>query len=825
MRTLLEDFRYGWRLLAKTPGLTAVVVLTLALGIGANALIFSLVNGFLLRPLPVPHPEEIAVLGATVKGDSPFLFTFSYPAFQDYRNQAASSADVFGFMPTLLGLSADGRADQVLSSYVTGNYFSALGIKPYLGRLLMPSEENQPGRQPVLILGYAYWQKRFGGSPNVIGKQVRVNGHSATIVGVVPKQFQGTMSLVEMDLYMPFSNGAFLEDAETNPVTDRSARIVRTMARLKPGVSFSQAQATLDVITARLAKQYPSTDANLTVKVYREQLARPEPLANNIVAVIAGFFLLLAALVLLLACMNVANVLLARATVRQREIALRAALGARRVRLIRQMLTETVVLGLMGGVLGLILGEWANPGDISKLVSASLPIRMDYSFDWHVFAYGFGAAVVTGILVGLLPALRASRTDLNGILQQGGRSDAGSGRHRIRSVLVVGQVAGSLLLLVIAGLFVRSMQHAESMYLGFDPDRLVSLTVDPHQIGYDQTRTESFYRQLKARVQAQPGVESVSMSFGLPFSSGGNEVDAAAVTVEGQPVAPGQQPPQVFFNHVGADYFRTMRVPLLQGRAFSDQDDEKAPVVAIVNQTMADRFWPHKNPLGQRFTLKTPAGAAKTAEIVGVAGNGKYVFLAEDATPFFYVPLAQNYTSMRALLVRTSVTPESLLNPLRDAVRRIAPDLPVAQLETMKQTLGGGNGLQIFRVGAQMASIIGGIGLLLAVVGLYGIVSFTAAQRTREIGIRMALGGTARDVLRLVIQQGLRMLLGGLAIGLVAALAITRVMTRLLVGISPSDPLTYVLVALLLSAIALLACWIPARRATRVDPGMALRYE
>jgi putative ABC transport system permease protein len=574
-----------------------------------------------------------------------------------------------------------------------------------------------------------------------------------------------------------------------------------------------------------LARQYPSTDGNVTVTVYREQMARPVPLGNNLVAAIAIFFLVLAALLLLLACMNVANVLLARATVRQREMGLRAALGAGRGRLIRQMLTETLLLGFLGGVLGVVLGLWANPGDVSKLGSSSLPIRLDYSFDWHVFAYSFAAALFTGVFVGLWPAFRASRADLNGILQEGGRSDtAGVGRHRLRSALVIAQVAGSLILLIVAGLFVRSLRHAETMYLGFDPDHLLNLTMDPHQIGYDETRTKEFYRQLEARARALPGVRSVSVAYGVPMGAT-NVVNGGTITIEGQTLRPGQQPPSLFFNHVGPTYFETMRVPTLRGRVFTDLDNENTLSVAIVNQAMADKFWPHQDPIGKRFSVKTTTEAAKTVQIVGVAGNGKYLFIAEDVTPFFYLPLSQNYTSMRALQVRSSVPPETLLAPLQAEVHKLAPDLPVTEAKTMKETIAGQNVLSVFRAGAQFASVIGAIGLILAIVGIYGIVSFTAAQRTREIGIRMALGGSARDVMRLILQQGVRMVIIGLGIGLLMALGVTRVMTRLLVGVSPSDPLTYLTVALILTAVALLACWIPARRATHVDPGIALRYE
>jgi putative ABC transport system permease protein len=821
MGMLLQDIRYGWRMLAKTPALTVVVAITLALGIGANVLIFSFVNGFLLRPMPVPHPEQIAVLAGGQQGTSQLLPAFSYPDFVDFRQQADSFADLIGYALVLPGLSADGRADRVLASCVSGNYFPSLGVKPALGRLILGSEENQPGEQPVVVLGYSYWKKRFGGNPGVIGKQVRVNGQQARIIGVVPRQFQGVISVVEMDIYMPLGHLASMMEVSSNPLADRSARVVRVLARLKPGVSFSQAQASVDVIASRLAKQYPSSDSGLTVRVYREQLARPQPLGNNLVVVIASFFLILALLLLLLACMNVANILLARATVRQREMGLRAALGAGRGRLISQMLTESIMLGLLGGLLGLILGEWVRPADILKAAQSSLPVRLDFSLDWHVFAYSFAATLFSGIFVGLWPALRASRADLNTILQEGGRSDsAGSGRNRLRGALVVAQVAGSLMLLVIAGLFVRSLRHAETMYVGFDPDHMLTLSMDPQQIGYDQARTADFYRQLEARAGALPGVQSASLAYGVPMT--GN-VNAGTVTFDGQTLARGQQPLSLFFDNVEPAYFETMRVPLLRGRAFTEADNQAAPPVVIVNQTMADKYWPHQDPIGKHFSLKTATGSAKTLQIVGLAGNGKYLFIAEDPTPFFYVPLAQNYTSARTLVVRSSVPPERLLAPVQAEIHKLAPDLPVADAKTMKQALG--DELQEFRLGAGVAAAMGAIGLILAVIGLYGIVSFSAVQRTREIGIRMALGGTARDVLGLILRQGIRMVILGLAVGVLAALGITRVMTGILIGVSPNDPVTFVAVALLLAAIALAACWIPARRATRVDPGVALRYE
>ena len=822
MNTVLQDIRFGWRMLCKSPAATFIVALTLALGIGANTYIFSIVNGYLLRPLPVPNPGQIAVLAAQQAGNSPFLYLFSYPDFVDFRKQAASVADLFVYGVDLGGLSADKRADQFLLSQVSGNYFSGLGVKPLLGRLILPEEENQPGKQPVLVLGYSYWQKRFEGDPRVVGKQVLVNGQSATIVGVTPKDFHGTYFALDMDAYMPI--GSVDLAVAGNALTDRGSRNIFAIGRLKPGVSFSQAQASLNVIAARLANQYPATDKNVTVQIYREQFARPRPMGSNLIPIIAGFFLFLAALLLLLACMNVANIVLARATVRQREMALRAALGAGSSRLIRQMLTETLLLGLLGGAGGVFVGLWVNPGRVTAMPGVSLPLNVDLTFDWHVFAYSLALALFTGAFVGLWPAIRASRLDLNSVLQEGGRGDSGAARHRLRSFLVAAQVAGSLTLLITAGLFVRAVQYAGKVNFGFDPNHVLNVTVDPNQIGYDQAHTTEFYRLLKTRVQAMPGVQSASTAYGVPMGNV-NIVNSSTVNVEGRQLPNGQPPPSIFFNNVDASYFQTMRVPLLRGRAFTEFDNESAPFVAVVNQTMADRFWLHQDPIGKRFTVNITGKPAQVVQVVGIAADGKYAFIAEDSTPFFYVPLAQNFTSLRALQVRSSIPPEKLISQMRSVIRSLAPDLPIIEARSMDEVIRGMNGLQVFRFAAFIAAALGGLGLILASVGGYGVVSFTALQRTREIGIRMALGGTARDVMRLVLRQGARMVIAGLFVGLLTAWGLTRVMGRLLFGVSPSDPLTYATVVALLSAVALLACWIPARRATHVDPGVALRYE
>src|SRR5271156_3543743 len=819
MATLWQDVRYAFRMLAKSPMLTVIVVLTLALGIGANTAIFGLVNGILLRPLPVKSPEQLMVLAGQAQGDTLGIFQLSYSQLADIRKQADAFSDVFAVQINFGGLSYAGKADQFIYGYVTGNYFSGLGVQPALGRLFLPAEGEAGSKDPYIVLGYDFWQKRFGGDAGVVGQQALIDGEQATIIGVAPKGFQGTNFALDLDGYIPLNMQPVQGAAPF--WTDRTARGLAVLARLKPGMTLQQAQSSLNVVTARLAEQYPATDKGMTVRIVPERLARPSPFASNFIPFIAGIFLALAALVLLLACMNVANILLVRATMRQREMAIRAAMGANRWRLIRQMLTESIMLSLFGGVGGLTLGVWASGAVGTLLPVGRIPIRADFGFDWRVFAYAMAAALLTGAIVGLWPALRAGRADENSVLQSGGRSDtAGVSRHRLRSVLVVAQVAGSLVLLIVAGLFVRSLIRAQHAYLGFDADHVLNLTLDPREVGYDETRTMTFYHDLELRVRALPGVESASLAFSVPM---GGVQDGSLIYVEGQPPTPGQPPPVVIYNHVDEPYFDTMRIPLLRGRAFHESDNDKAPLVAVVDQSMAQQFWPNQDPIGKRFSLKSATGPF--VEIVGVAADGKYIFIGWDKKPFFFVPLAQSFSAYRTLQVRSSLPPESMIAQMQNEVRALDPNMPVTDVETMRQSLAGGNGYFIFQVGAILAAAMGFLGLALAVVGVYGVVSFAASQRTHEIGIRMALGAGRRDILQLVLQQGLMLVIAGVLSGAVLAWALTRSMATILVGVSPTDALTYGTATLLLAAIGFWACYAPARRAMKLDPMVALRYE
>ncbi len=818
LETFVQDVRYAFRMLAKSPLVTSIVVLTLALGIGANTAIFGIVNGFLLRPLPVKSPEQIVVLAAKSSADTLGLYQLSYPQFVDLRKQADGFSDILAFNVDMAGLTFAGKTQQFVFTYVTGNYFTALGVQPALGHLFLPSQGEPGGKDPYIVLGYSYWQSRFGGDPNIVGKQALINGQQATIIGVAPKGFDGTQFTVDSQGYVPLN----MMPGAAKFWTDRTNRSLTVMGRLEPAVSLNRAQSSVNVVAARLAEQYPATDKGIFVHVIPERLTRPQPFATNIVPFIAGVFLVLAGLVLLLACMNVANILLVRATLRQREMAIRAALGANRSRLVRQLLTESLALALLGGAAGLLLGWWAASAVGSLLPNSTfIPIHLDFSFDWRVFVYALLAVFFTAAVMGLWPALRASRSDVNSVLRGEGRSDsAGVGRHGLRSILVVAQVAGSLVLLIVAGLFVRSLMSAQHAYLGFDPDHVLNVALDPYEAGYDEARTNSFYKELEQRVRALPGVQNASLALSVPM---GENIAAAGVYIEGRPLPPGQQPPTVTYNQVDASYFDTMRVPLLRGRAFTENDNEKAPLVAIVNQTMANQFWPNEDPIGKRFSLKAATGPF--AQIIGVATDGKYVFLGWSHQPHFFVPLAQDFASYRTLQVRTSVAPQSMTAQVESEIRALGPAVPIIEAQTMRDSLSGANGFFLFRVGAILAASLGLLGLTLAVVGVYGVVSYAASQRTHEIGIRMALGADRRNILLLVLRQGLLLVMGGVVLGLLIALALTRSMSALLIGVSPTDALTFVSATLFLTAVGLWACYAPARRAMRVDPMVALRYE
>jgi predicted permease len=819
METLLQDIRYGARTLLKNPGFMIVAIITLALGIGANTAIFSMVDAFLLRPLPVKDPAQITVL-AFQQAQGNALTTFSIADYRDIREQSAAVfSDLCAYQIGLDGLSVDGKADRILTTYVTGNYFSALGIKPALGRFVIPSEGDTPGADPVMVLGYSYWQTRFGGDPGIVGRKVSVDGHPITIVGVAPKGFAGLATLVRIQAYLPLG----MSSIEGNPpdfMTNREIRNVSVFGRLRPGVTVKEAQASLTVVGERLAQQFPASHKGLSLKTYPELRARPNPDPNNTLLAIGGLFLGLSILVLLLACVNVANILLVRATVREREMAIRAALGAARIRLIRQLLTESVLLALLGGIAGVLLGFWGSSALASINVQTDLPFYVDFGFDWRVFLFATGAALLTGIIVGIVPAVRASRGNLSAILHEGGRGVVG-GKNKLRSTLVVVQVAGSLVLLIIAGLFTRSMAQAQRIDLGFNPDHVLNLVMDPNEIGYSQAQTRDFYRTLLQRVRALPGVISASAANASPL---GYYNDFDNLSIEGYQPPPGQPPPGALYNTVSADYFQTMGISTSRGRVFTDADDEKGQYVAIISETMAKQFWPDADPMGRQFRMASDP--THPIVVIGIAKDVRYQGLTGPFSPMFYAPFLQHQlgNSLEILQLRTAVPPESMIPEVEREIEKLAPQLPVFDVQTMSQAINTLNGLLFYKLGAVLAALLGMLGMILAIVGVYGVVSYAAAQKTHEIGVRMALGAQPAQILKMVFREGLLIVGVGLILGVLGALAAGRVVASFLT-VSDKDPITYVLVIGLLTFVALVACFIPARRAMRVDPMVALRYE
>ena len=822
MRTLIQDIRYGMRMLLKNPAMTTVAALTLALGIGANTTIFSAVNGLMLRPLPVANADRLVVFDGRAQGAASSFGQFPFPDFQDIRSQANGFSDILGYTVSLAGMEHQGKVEPVIYSYVSATFFQSLGLKPAVGRLIYGAESEKRGTENVVVLGYEYWKKRFNGDASIVGRQVKMNGHSVTVIGVAPEGFHGTYAIVDMQAYLPFGmRSLWITGNKDEYWTKRDDGDVKILGILKPGVSRQQAQVSANVVAQRLNQQFPETHKGNAYRLYPERLARPDPDPSNGMLIVGVLFMVLAGMVLLLACSNVANIVLVRATARERELAVRTALGAARSRIVRQLLTESLLLALMGAVLGTIVGVWATRLISSiRIEVADIPIRFDFSFDWRVFSFGLAIALITGLLVGLAPAWRAARSDFNKVLHEGSRGILGSGKSKVRNVLVVAQVAVSLVLLVVAGLFVRSSQNAEHTYLGFDPHNVLNLTMETRTIGFDQPRTEQFFREMEDRVRVLPGVESASIAASVPM---GYSNEAGHVFAEGQTQSSKEAAPLAFLNVVDPGYFPTMRVPLLRGRIFTDQDTAKTPKVAVVSEAMANKLWPGQDPVGKRFSDTAPSGPF--LEIVGVIKQGKYTDPVDTTTMYYYQAIAQNFRSFVTLQLRTSGAPEALIPEVEKQIHSLAPSLPVTDVQTMEQSLGGINGFFLFRMGSRFTVVLGLLGLVLAVVGVYSVISYAASQKTHEIGVRMALGAGRGDILKMVLRQGFILVGSGLLAGLVLTFLAARGIVSLLVGVSPSDPVTLISVALLLAAVGLVASYIPARRAMNIEPLRALKYE
>lgn len=811
--TLWHDVLFATRLLRKSPSFTAAVVLTLALGVGVNTAVFSVVNAIILRPLPVRDGDRLVVI-ASQNTSNRTLRGISFSDLQDYR---AATHDVFediaGYSVGFLGLAPQGgRPERVLVSWITGNYFRLLDVRPVLGRVIRPDEGGRGRADAVVVLGYSAWQRRFGGDRSVIGKIVRVNGQPCTIVGVVPPDFVGTFAFSESELYLP------LNWSGTGDFDDRQARGLHALARLRPEVTIGRAQTVMNVVAERLARQYPDSNANVSVRVLPERFARPEEDQYRSNALGAAIMLALVVLVMIVAAVDVTNLLLARATSRRQELAIRAALGAGRGRLVRQMVTESLMLAALGGGAGLLLGTWAARVFAAMRLPGDLPVRFDFTLDGRVLAYGVMVALVTGLLVGLVPAVRVSGADLDRTLRQSRHGSPGTHGHRIRGILVVAQIAVCFVLLAAAGLFVRSLLNAERAHLGFRPEGVLNVHMDVGQLGYTEAQGRVFFDDVERRVRSIPGIQHTSFAFTIPM---GYIRVSTSLEAEEQPLDSNKRL-SAGKNIVSSDYFQTMGIQVVRGRSFSDADGE-SPRVALVNQHLADMLWPGRDPIGRRFKSAGPDG--RWVEVVGVTNTGKYRFLFEDPQPYFYVPIAQEYSELRVLQVRTAMPPEALAPAIEGAIQALEPNLPLYDVQSMTRALGSGLGFFPVRVAAVSAASLGLLAFALAIVGLYGVISYLTGQRTHEIGVRMAVGATQRDIVRLVLQDGSKLVLFGLAAGLLVTLAGSQVLGSFLFGVSARDPLTLVSVAPILGCVALIACVIPALRAARVDPTDALRSE
>ncbi len=810
MQTLWQDLRYGARMLLKKPGFALIAVITLALGIGANTTIFSFVNGLVLRPISgVKEPERLVAVYTSDYSSGPYGGS-SYPDYVDFRDQATGFSGLAAYDETVLILTGGDEAERLSGAYVTGNYFDTLGVGAHAGRTLR-ADDTTPGAAPVAVISHGLWQRRFGGDASVVGGTITLNHRSYTVVGVAAESFRGLQLGAPPEFWLPMSE-------ET--AGGRGSRGLQITGRLKPGVSLDQAQSQIATIGAQLARAYPETNLGTLdrpreprpMTVVRE--ARLSPQRQKNVLMVSGLLLAVVGLVLLIACANVANLLLARASVRRREIAVRLALGASRRRLVRQLLTESLLLALLGGGAGLVLALWSSelppaflsPGEANGL---------DASLDWRILVFTLAVSVLTGVLFGLAPALESSRPDLVEALKDGA-SGHGQRRFTLRQALVVTQVALALMLLIGAGLFLRSLSRAMTFDPGFASQNLLVASLDTRGAAMSREQGQAFYRQALERIGSLPGVRSASLTGIVPIGGGGQR---RGVQLEGYTPQPNEGL-ELNCNVVGLDYFNTMGIPLAQGRDFNAQDREGSPGVVIVNEELARRYFPGQNPIGKRLRF----GSNRSyLEIIGVARSAKYRRLREAPLPFIYIPLEQEYRGGMTLLVRTDGDPANTVSAVRGEIRRLSSEVPVFGIRTMSEQIG--TALADDRMIAVLLGIFGGIALLLAVVGIYSVVSYAVTQRTREIGVRVALGARGPDVLKLVIGQGMKLVVIGVAFGLAMSFTFTRLMASLLFEVSATDPVTFAAIALLLALVALVACWIPARRATKVDPMVALRVE
>ncbi len=804
MQTLWQDLRYGVRMLVKKPAFTLIAVITLALGIGANTAIFSVVNSVLLRPLAFNEPDRLARLYEENRGHNFFRQSVSAPNFQDWKNQSQFFEHLAAYYNQSANLTGFDEPERVSLAAVSADFFKALKVEPVMGRAFSP-EEYKPGGPRLVVLSYSFWQRRFGADTNILGKTLTLEGNSFTIIGVMSREAQWPAAA---QFWTPLR----LDFATAG----RRSQFLSVIGRLKPGVSLSQARAEMGSIAERLAREYPEQNSGWSVAMV--------PVTELIVGSIRPALLTLlgaVGFVLLIACANVANLLLARNASREREVAIRAAHGASRWRLIRQHLTESALLAVAGAALGLLLAAWAT--DTLVALSAGIPRAEEIGIDRRALGFTLAISLLTGLVFGLLPALQISRPNLNESLKEGGRGSSGFSRHRLRSLLVISEVALSLMLLVGAGLMIKSFRQLRAVDPGFDPERVLSMRLSLSRARYTQPAQQAaFCEQLTGRLATMPGVESVAAIAMRPFIDG---YWSNSFVIEGRPPLPGGQFIAADNNRATPDYFRAMSIPLRKGRAFTQQDSAQSPPVVIISETMANRFWPNEDPIGQRLTVHD--GGPNPRQIVGIVGDIKHDGLeATVIRPAMYMPFAQSPTQSLTLIVRGAGDVASLTAAGRSRVRELDKDMPIDNVIMLSQLVSDSVAQE--RFSTLLLSIFAAVALLLALVGIYGVMSYTVEQRAHEIGIRLALGARGPDVLRLVVGHGMRLAGAGVAIGLAAALAMAKLITGfsgLLHGVKATDPATFALISLLLLAVALMACLIPARRAMKVDPMVSLKYE
>jgi predicted permease len=820
MDTWLMDLRYALRGLYTSKGFTAVAVLTLGLGIGVNTAIFSVINAFLLRPLPVPDPEELVVVASQTELVE-FPIGVSYPDFLDYRGRTDVLQDIALYQPNAVSLRDRGEAQRAWALMVTGNYFDMLGVEALHGRTFTAEEGEVRGGAAVVVLDHGFWEREYGADPAVIGRGIEINGARYTVIGVTPPEFPGTEFLIGVDAYVSVMMVDEMRGGLAGMLDQRGARIMRAMARLQPGVTASQASAALNALADGLAREYPETNRAVEVVVVPETSARPEISVSGQLPAVAWTFMALVTLVLLIACANIANLLIARASTRHREIAIRTALGAGRWRILRQLMSESAVLGLLGGGVGLLLGIWAS-GYLASIVMdfpSDIPIRVDVGPDYRVFGFALLGSLLTGVLAGGIPAWRAGHGRVSTALQDGGRGTGTAGATQwLRGALVVAQVAGSLVLLVAAGLFLRSLQHARDIDFGFRVEQTLMASIDPALAGYDEIRGAQLYRDIVERVRTLPAVNAASFTGFVPF---GGRAGVRNVRVPGRDATADSETLAAFYNVVGPDYFRAAGTRVLRGRAIEARDTTETTSVALVNETLAANLWPGEDPLGKRIGFRGPEGP--WFEVVGVAEDSKVLLVWEEDRPFVYLALEQVYVTPATLYVHTAGEPDALAAAVRAELAELAPDLPIYDVNTMRTHIESGTALGIVRIGALMVGSFGLVGLMLAAIGLYGVMAFTVSQRSHEIGVRLALGADAGRVLRMVVRQGVVLAGIGMALGLILALAVARGVAGFLLETSATDPLTWAGVIAFLGAVTVLASYVPARRATRVDPLTTLR--